>query len=420
MTQDKTYENVFIARQPVFDENGKTWAYMLLFRDSMHATSATFTDDAEATMRVLADMSLCNIGTEQAARTMVHFPADAVKSGYHRALGSECGIVIIEEREPAVPRLLTALEELREEGYLLAINNFEGTPGQEELWALADVFIVDVHNKDDFELRDLVQAATRNSKAKLMAKRVETLEEKRRAKKHGFTLFHGFYYCKPEVDSGRKISSNEITRLKLFEIIERDEPDFDALAEAVEADVSISYRLLAFLNSPNFGFATTITSIRQAVVLAGWKPIRNWLRVVILTDMSPSEKSRELTYLSAYRAKLFETAALGGGFEEISDKLFMLGLFSLLDAMFDMEMKDLVKHLPIDDVIKRALCGTENEFSPWLRLAHAIEASRWDEVGTLARALNLLPGTIAVSYQHAFSWADSFFGSDNEKTDTPQ
>lgn len=420
MTQDKTYENVFIARQPVFDENGKTWAYMLLFRDSMHATSATFTDDADATMRVLADMSLCNLGTDQTARTMVHFPALAVENGYHRALGAECGTVIVEERETVTPKLLEAVRELRQDGYLLAVNNFEGTPGQEELCALADVLIVDVHNKDDFELRDLVQDAGKNSGAKLMAKRVETLEEQRRAKKHGFTLFHGFYYCRPEVDAGRKISSNEITRLKLFEIIERDEPDFDALAEAVEADVSISYRLLAFLNSPSFGFATTITSIRQAVVLAGWKPIRNWLRVVILTDMSPSEKSRELTYLSAHRAKLFETAALGGGFEEISDKLFMLGLFSLLDAMFDMDMKELVKHLPIDDAVKRALCGAENEFSAWLRLAHAIEASRWDEVGTMSRTLNLLPGTIAVSYQHAFSWADSFFGSDHEKKEPPQ
>ncbi len=415
MTQDKTYENVFIARQPVFDESGKTWAYMLLFRDSMYATSATFTDDAEATMHVLADMPLCSLGTEKGARTMVHFPGEAIESDYHRALGAECGTVIIEEREKITPKLLKAVEDLREEGYLLAINNFESTPGQEELCAMADVLIVDVHNKDDFELHHLVKDATELGKARLMAKRVETLDEQRRAKKQGFTLFHGFYYCKPEVDTGRKIASGEITRLKLFKIIGRDEPNFDALAKAVEADVSISYRLLAFLNSPNFGFATTITSIRQAVVLAGWKPIRNWLRVVILTDVTPSEKSRELTYLSAHRAKLFETAALGGGYEEISDKLFMLGLFSLLDAMFDMEMKQLVKHLPIDDAVKRALCGVENDFSPWLRLAHAIEASRWDDVGVMTRALNLLPGTIAVSYQHAFSWADSFFGSDHDE-----
>lgn len=413
MKQDKTYENIFIARQPVFDESGKTWAYMLLFRDSLYATTATFTDEAEATMRVLADMPLCSFGTERAAKTMVHFPGQALEYGYHRALGQECGIVVIEEQESITPALIDSIKDLRAEGYLLAINNFEDASGQEELCEQADILIVDIHNKDDYALHLLGRESAYVGKAKFMAKRVETTEEQRKAKKHGFTLFHGFYYRKPEVDAGRKISSTEITRLKLFEIIERDEPDFDALAKAVEADVAISYRLLAFLNSPSFGFSSTITSIRQAVVLAGWKPIRNWLRVVILTDMAPSEKSRELSYLSAHRAKLFETAALGGGYEDISDKLFMLGLFSLLDAMFDMDMKEVVRHLPIDEGIKRALCGIDNEYALWLHLARAIEGSCWEEVSIIARALNLLPGTVAVSYQHAFSWADTFFGTEH-------
>lgn len=412
MDQERTYENVFIARQPIFDEAGKTWGYMLLFRDSQHATSATFTDDSEATMRVLANMSMCSLGTVQDARIMVHFPAEAVIRGIHRAMRPECSIVVLEEREEITPELLEALKTLHNEGYLVAVNNFESTPGKEELCDIADILIVDVLGKDQEDLQHLTRDARNFANATLMAKRVENPEMQRIAKKCGFSMFHGFYYKRPEIDSGRKISSSEITRLKLFEIIERDEPDFDALAEAVEADVSISYRLLAFLNSASFGFATTITSIKQAVVLAGWKPIRNWLRVVILTDMTPSEKSRELTYLSAHRAKLFETAALGGGYEHLSDKLFMLGLFSLLDAMFDMDMKEVVKHLPIDDALKKALCGAENEYAPWLKLAFAIENSDWDEVGKTAKELNLLPGTVAVSYQHAFSWADAFFGTD--------
>ena len=127
--------------------------------------------------------------------------------------------------------------------------------------------------------------------------------------------------------------------------------------------------------------------------------------------MTPSEKSLELSYLSAHRAKLFETAALGGGYEEESDKLFMLGLFSLLDAMLDMSMEEVVKHLPVDDMIKAALCGKDNRYAAWLAMALAIENSDWDEVGARAKALNLLPGTVAVSYQHAFTWVDAFFAS---------
>jgi len=352
------------------------------------------------------------LGTSPDARLMVHFPAESIIKGIHRAMRSNCGVIILEEREELTLELMDALQSLKTEGYQIAINNYESTPGAEELCKIADILIVDALNKDQYELSHLVDDAKSLGNARLMAKRVESQQMQRMVHKCGFSMFHGFYYKKPEVDAGRKISSSEIARLKLFEIIERDEPDFDALTEAVEADVSISYRLLSFLNSASFGFATTITSIKQAVVLAGWKPIRNWLRVVILTDLAPSEKSRELAYLSAHRAKLFETAALGGGYEDLSDKLFMLGLFSLLDAMFDMEMKEVVRHLPIDETLKKALCGLENEYTQWLRLAFAIESSDWDQVGQTARTLGLLPGTVAVSYQHAFSWADAFFGTD--------
>ena len=193
--------------------------------------------------------------------------------------------------------------------------------------------------KDEADLSFIAAKGKKFDSARMIAKRVESADDLSRAKDAGFALFHGFFFKRPQTETGRKISSSEITRIKLFEIIEKEEPDFDALAQAVEADVAISYRLLNFLNSANFSFATTVTSIRQAIVLAGWKPIRNWLRLIILTDMTPSEKTQELSYLSAHRAKLFETAALGGGYEDESDKLFMLGLFSLLDAMLDVDMQ---------------------------------------------------------------------------------
>ena len=154
-----------------------------------------------------------------------------------------------------------------------------------------------------------------------------------------------------------------------------------------------------------------MTSIKQAVVLTGWKPIRNWLRLIILTDLTPTEKTLELAYISAHRAKLFETAALGSGYEEDSDTLFIVGLFSLLDAMLDTDMKEITDHLPVDDEVKATLCGRKTRYTPWLDLAKAIEASDWDEVGKRASTLNLLPGTVAVSYQHAFTWADAFFSS---------
>lgn len=414
MTEERAYESIFVARQPIFDGSNESWGYMLLFRDSDNADRAVFADDSEATMNLVANLPLCGgIGGSE-ARLMIHFTADDVLRGVHNALPLPNAVIILEECTPMTPELQAALKEIKKNGMEIAVNNFVGAPGCEPLDEMADIFLVDMFHKEESDLEIIASKAQKFGSQLIIAKRVEDAASLERAKNAGFPLYHGYFFKTPSTESGRKITSSEVTRLKLFEIIEKDEPDFDALARAIEADVSISYRLLSFLNSASFSFATTVTSIRQAVVLAGWRPIRNWLRLIILTDITPSEKSKELSYISAHRAKLFETAALGGGYEDESDTLFMLGLFSLLDAMLDTKMETIVKHLPVDDKVKAALCGKANQYSLWLELVRAIENSDWDEVGTQAKALNLLPGTVAVSYQHAFSWADTFFSGSTE------
>ncbi len=409
MSEDKAYESIFIARQPVFDSSNETWGYLMLFRDSDDADHTIFSDNSEATMNLVANLPLYGgIGGDK-ARIMIHFtPEDILRGTQHAILWANT-VIILEEETNLDDALLNAVRELKDGHYEIAINNFEGKPGSEPLAELADMFIVDIADKGDPELTQITTMAQKYGAPLMMAKRVENADDLARAKKFGFNIFHGFFFKQPHTESSRKITSSESTRLKLFDIIEKEEPDFDALAPAIEGDVSISYRLLNFLNSANFSFASKVTSIRQAVVLAGWKPIRTWLHLIILTDMTPSEKSQELAYLSALRAKLFEMAALGGGYENESDKLFMLGLFSMLEAMLDTEMKDIVDHLPVDKEIKAALCGKPNQYFHWISLASAIEQSDWEEVGVTAKGLGLLPGTVAASYQHALSWVDAFF-----------
>ncbi|WP_319541537.1 HDOD domain-containing protein [uncultured Pseudodesulfovibrio sp.] len=411
MGKESTYESVFMARQPIFDANNETWGYMMLFRDSEDASRAIFADNSEATMNLVANLPLCGGACGNQARLLIHFTPEAVIRGVPYAVPWDKTMIILEEMTDPDDTLIVALGDLLIDGYEFAINNFEGKPGCERLTELADTLIIDMKDKDEADLQAIVTQSKKYGPSRIIAKRVETNEDLKKAKGAGFTLFHGFFFKKPLIETGRKINSSKMTRLKLFEIIEKDEPDFDALAPAIEADVAISYRLLNFLNSANFSFATTVTSIKQAVVLTGWKPIRNWLRLIILTDLAPSEKTMELAYLSAHRAKLFETAALGSGYENESDKLFMVGLFSLLDAMLNIPMKEITDHLPVDKEIKATLCNKKTKYSPWIDLAKAIEESDWEEVGKRAKALNLLPGTVAVSYQHAFTWADTFFAT---------
>ena len=405
------YKNVFIARQPVFDEQMRTWGYAVFFRHSADATKAVYADDFEATMRVVASLPLCPGGSCQAGtRTLIHFPAQSVVDGLPGALAPECGAILVAEEADLAPEYLEALKEYRDQGYIVAVDNYSGNEEARELLKLADVIVVDILDMEPGRMAELVQKAGQFD-AWMLAKRVETQQAMEAARDAGFHLFQGFFFRQPVLLEGRSIPASTVSRLRLFGIIEREEPDFDALAKGIEADVSLSYRLLTFLNSANFSFSQKINSIRQAVVLAGWKPIRVWLRMILLTDLAPEEKTDELTYLSAQRAKFFETMALIGGYREHSESLFLLGLFSLLEAMLDRPMDAIVAHLPLEDDIKDALCGRTNRYTPWIKLARAIEDSDWTAVGHWAQELKLPPGSVSESYRESFTWADAFFGT---------
>ncbi len=403
------WTEVFLARQPIFDREMDTWGHLLLYRHSGSAERAEFVDEYDATAEVVANLPLAGLSSDAVARGVIHFPVRAVLEGIPRAMPAASTVVVVSEEESTPPGYLEALAELKEEGYTLALDNYQGTPDGEPLAELADILIIDVLN---LPLKDLEALAEKAQQVcpKLMAKRIEALEVLEATQRLQFSLFHGYFFKRPVLAAGRKIPTAAIDRLRIFEVIGHSEPDFDTLTEVLQPDVGVCYRLLNFLNSAHFSFRQKVSTVRQAVVLAGWKPVRNWLRVILLTDLQPNRKTRELSYLSAHRAKFLETVARQGGHEGLADQLFTMGLFSLLNAMFDLPMEQVLVHLPLDDDIHAALSAGEGPLYPWLDLAKHIEEARWEEMGKAALTLKLPPGSVADAYRHAYVWADAVFG----------
>jgi c-di-GMP phosphodiesterase len=142
-------------------------------------------------------------------------------------------------------------------------------------------------------------------------------------------------------------------------------------------------------------------------VLAGWVQLSAWLRVMVLGDVTPSTKARELLHLSAQRAKFLELLALASGRRAQAESLFLLGLFSLLPAMFDMPMRDVLEKLSLQDDLRAALCGEPSPHNGWLAMAQAIEDTRWDDMAQCALDLSLPTGSVSTAYNASFQWADT-------------
>jgi EAL and modified HD-GYP domain-containing signal transduction protein len=245
----------------------------------------------------------------------------------------------------------------------------------------------------------------------LLAKRVESHDSAHLARDLGFTLFSGYFFREPQTLTQRKVSAAESTRLNLLDLLSHPEPPTDQLVAAIEADASVSYRVLGMLNSAHFGLLKKVSSVRQAVLLAGWTHLCAWLRVMVMADMTPSTKAREMLHLSAQRAKFFELLAIASGRRDQAESLFLLGLFSLLPAMLDMPMDSVLEKLALEDGLRAGLCGQPGPYAAWLGMAQAIEDTRWDDMANFAQELALPTGSVADAYNASFQWADKLLSA---------
>lgn len=404
------YVDTFFARQPVFDSQKNVFGYELLYRNSPLEKSANFSDKDVATLTVISSALLLTPEPSQAGKKIfIHFPRTSVISEVWSALSPQTTVVEVEPTGEIGPELEKALVKMKDQGYALAISHFSRGGCAKRLVELADIVFVDMLDKGEPELKATL-SDLQGCGCMLAAKRVEDDAHFQLALGLGFNLFQGFFFEKPVIVPGRKLPSNRITRLNIYRTLEKGEMDLEELTRNIESDVSISYRLLTFINSLAFGLRYKVSSIKHAILMLGWHQIKSWLWLVVLSDVMPPEKTSELPYLSAIRAKFLERAAVNHGKSDIApETLFLMGLFSLLEPMLDTPMHELVESLPLEDEVKSALCGGKNRYSDWLNVAKCFESGDWGKLDLLTRAMGLDSITMASSYCEALVWAKALY-----------
>jgi len=412
MIRQTNYETLFVARQPVLDAALNTWGYSHYYRRCLDHTYSEFSDPVQATLSVIQCLPACMDTCSQVHKTLIHLPGPTLMAGIPKALGPHCVLPVIAHDDLEEPKYLDVLRALREEGYELALDLSGPLSPKSPLLDLVNIVILDTRNPTGGPKGLAATAKPLLDRGlKLLAKRVESHEVEDMARSCGFTLFAGHFFREPKTMVQRKVSAAETTRLALLDLLAQSEPATDQLVGAIEADASVSYRVLGMLNSAHFGLLKKVSSMRQAVLLAGWTQLSAWLRVMVLADMTPSTKARELLHLSAQRAKFFELLAVASERRAQAESLFLLGLFSLLPAMLDMPMESVLARLALDDSLRAGLCGCNGPYSPWLGMAQAIEDTRWDDMAAFALELSLPTGSVADAYNASFQWADKLLSA---------
>lgn len=390
---------VFIGRQPILDRRLHTVGYELLFRmapwnHTVHSESDGTSYTAQVILNAFVEIGLDNVVGDKLAfvNATRAFLLEAP------ALELPASRVVIEVLEDVTPddEVLAAVARLRDGGYQIALDDFVYHPTLAPLVALANVIKIDLSRLSEAGVEEHV-ARLRRPGARLLAERVETIEQFAFCKRLGFDYFQGFFLARPTVLRGERRTSNHVAALRLLALLEDPMTPIAEIERAISLDPTLGYRLLKVINSAAFSLRRRIDSLRQALVLLGLKRVQGWVTLMVLAGLS--SKPPVLLETALMRARMCEQ--IGARLEpERAASYFTVGLFSALDVMLDTPLPILVDDLPLSpDVVDALLDGT-GTMGRVLAAVIAYERCEWERVAVP----NVHPSEVGQAYYDTLAW----------------
>ena len=390
----------YVARQPIFDREEKVFGYELLFRDGLQNAFHGDTDEAS---RATLDRSLL-MGLDvlcDGRRAFVNCTRDTLIKGLVTLLPSTTTVVEILESVRPDPDVFTACRNLKEAGYLIALDDYVAGDPRESLADLADIIKVEMQLTTEAERVAMIKKFG-PWRCRMLAEKVETHADFIQARDQGFVYFQGFFFRRPEMLSTRDMPANRLNYLRMLQEVSRPDLDLPGLEKLIKSEASVCYRLLRYLNSAVFGFRSEIHSVRHALSILGERDLRRWVRLIAAVGAG-QERTSDLVLSALVRGRFGELLAPHVSHGE-SD-LFLMGLLSLIDAMLEMPMSDVLEKIPLDHATKAVLLGQPSALRPIFQLMLAHESGEWEAATSLCTGLQLNSEDVAGFYWQAQEWA---------------
>jgi c-di-GMP phosphodiesterase len=392
--------DVYVGRQAIFDSRRRVMGYELLYRRGTDNWASI--DDPVAATSAVVSAAILGFGLDHLVRdglAFVNVTRDFLAAGLYRLLPAERVVLEILEQEVVNDELVDLLGGVRAEGYRLALDDYVPGSAARRLVGLAEIVKVDLMATPHGSLSDLV-ADLRSQGAVVLAEKVETPADLQLVREIGIEFLQGFFFQRPEVLSGRTVSIGQLPAVRLLGSVDRAEVSTAELESIIACEPGLAYRLLRLSNSPAVGVSRPVTSLRDALVLLGRHTVKNLALVAMIHGVDG--KTSELAGTAIVRAKMCEELAARIA-PTSAPAAFLVGLLSVLDALFDAPIAGLVDQLALSDEIATALVDHVGQLGELLDVAIAYERGAQPSV---ARP-DLPAETRLDAYATAVSWADS-------------
>ncbi|WP_252346177.1 MULTISPECIES: EAL and HDOD domain-containing protein [unclassified Paludibacterium] len=389
------------------NRNQQLIGYELLFRPSAQADAAGLTAVLEADTQVLVN-TLNHMGTSWLVGNKLAFinvGEEMLTSDFLELLPPRRIILEIPPEITLSAELQSRVRHLRSMGFSIALDKFHFEAPSSVFLDQASYVKLDIQGSDlgHFQAN---AARLRSFPVSRIAERVETREQFKQCHDLGLDGFQGYYFARPETLSAKVINATFSNTLTLLNLLRQD-ADIRQLEDVLKRDVALSFKLLRYVNSAAAGLNTTITSFSHAVTVLGYKKLYRWLTLLLITADDGGTVPPALQKTVITRGRLMELIGQDKKLpQEQCDNLFITGMFSLLDVLFDMPMNSILAHMQLPESIKTALLGQSGDFTPYLQLARACEDLSLEQVPELCRQLGLDSDRFNLAHTSALAWIE--------------
>jgi EAL and modified HD-GYP domain-containing signal transduction protein len=397
----------FLARQPILGRNQHLVAFELLFRTD-DVSDANVTDGAAATAAVISHAS--QLGLEKVIGDRIAFVnVDEVvlMSDFVRFLPHDKVILEILETVRATPDVVQRVQELKQVGFKFALDDVVSDSADVcTLRELVDVIKIDVKGVAQDRLARLTQRLNAPGQ-KLLAEKVETVEEFHHCLELGFDYFQGYYFARPAILTGRKINPSELVVLRLLELLRSDAEDAE-IERSVKRDPVLAMNLLRLVNTPVSGTHRRIDSLGEALAVMGRERLQRWLEILLYAKPGDHiDMDSPLLQMATTRGRLMELmiqrvrpdddAAAASG--------FTTGVMSLMDALFCRSMEDILETVAVPDEVRTALLERTGQLGELLRIVELVEnPKKGSQLGKLLKQQGLTVKQVREIEVAAFAW----------------
>lgn len=381
--------NVYMARQPIFDHDGSVYAYELLYRSNGEENTYNGVSGDESTADVITNaffgLDVKNI--IGGSKAFINFTGNLIKRGVPKMISPEILVVEVLENQLADEEILDAVQDLKERGYMIALDDFEYSGAYNDLFALGDLVKIDFRTPQ----KSIEETAyvCRYSNKLMLAEKIETKSEFEYAKKLGCTYMQGYYFARPAIMSGSSIQPLPVNLMEVMQLMAQPEPEIKDIVEVMSRDTAMCQRILRLINSVYFGMSNKVSSINQAILILGLDYLREWVYLMGMQKITQND-SVEVMKMALLLAKFCRRLSeLIPEAADQGDSFYLMGLLSMIVFSGDRALAQALDEFPLTNDIKKGLLRRGGTYSDVFEMAINYVEGKWDEYEEIAEKYRL-------------------------------